>query len=240
MIKTEQEGIKEQRFLNKESNQLWEEFHLAVESVGELKEENRQAIRVATDLATNLHKDQKPRPDGPYINHVLRVSTRLISEYGVYDPELIISAVLHDVVEDQSVKLVGGDDELVNQEGALAILGERFGERVAQTVKQLTTPEHPKELSRAERNQLYYEHLLEVIENPDSVLIKLSDFSDNALRLHVVTDPKRQKSLAKKYLPVFDLFLERMQRGDLPISREKQQEIVQTLVSAKEKCEELT
>ena len=66
--------------------------------------EQKEKIIEAVDLALSLHSDQRPRPDGPYIDHILRGVNRLLN-LGVTDPDIIIASALHDSVEDQSSKL---------------------------------------------------------------------------------------------------------------------------------------
>ena len=61
------------------------------------------SLRSAYELAKNAHKDQKRVSGEPYIPHPLFVA-KYLSEIGM-DNETIISALLHDVVEDTDVKL---------------------------------------------------------------------------------------------------------------------------------------
>ena len=61
------------------------------------------SLRSAYELAKNAHKDQKRASGEPYITHPLFVA-KYLSDIGM-DNETIISALLHDVVEDTDVKL---------------------------------------------------------------------------------------------------------------------------------------
>jgi (p)ppGpp synthase/HD superfamily hydrolase len=183
--------------------------------------------------AVSLHKDQKPRPDGPYVDHVLRVTLRLVEAYGVSDPELVIAALLHDAVEDQSAKLAPRG----TREDAVQVIARRYGERVGRIVQALSVPQRKKGTTRVERNEAYRAHVKEIIEDPAVAIIKLSDFSDNALRLAEIKDLGRRRRMTEKYLPVMGDFIERLQRGDLPLDPEKQREIFETLEQAKQECE---
>lgn len=61
------------------------------------------SLRSAYELAKNAHKDQKRASGEPYITHPLFVA-KYLSDIGM-DSDTIISALLHDVVEDTDVKL---------------------------------------------------------------------------------------------------------------------------------------
>lgn len=70
---------------------------------GELKTISRQLIRKCVRLASYIHTDDY-RSDGPYINHPLRVAINLL-ESGIDDPNIIASALLHDIVENHPYEL---------------------------------------------------------------------------------------------------------------------------------------
>ena len=54
-----------------------------------------------------LHSNQAPRPDGtPYIEHPLAVASQVLEAMAQKDPDLVVAALLHDAVEDQTAKLV--------------------------------------------------------------------------------------------------------------------------------------
>jgi (p)ppGpp synthase/HD superfamily hydrolase len=191
----------------------------------EQKEQYKKKIEDALNLALEVHKDQKPRPDGPYTHHILRVSNRIIEEFGIKDPELVIAALLHDSVEDQAKKLavfVNSTEIASDREKALVFIKNTFGERVANIVLKLSNPESETEgFSPQEKNNIYKEHVKEAIEDSDVLLIKLSDFSDNTLNLKTVKDTVRRLKLSKKYLPVIEVFVDRIERAHDVLSPEK-------------------
>jgi hypothetical protein len=202
----------------------------------EQKEQQLAKFTEALELAMKIHSDQKPRPDGPYVNHILRVSTRIIEEYGIKDLELVIAALLHDSVEDQSEKLANlaiNDKNIPEREKALLFIGDNFGERVKNTVFKLTNLEHEdKSISQDQKNKVYLEHVKEAIEDPDVLPIKLADFSDNALNLESVKETERRLKLSHKYLPVIEVFIERLERAQDAFSQEKITEIKNNLLFA--------
>src|SRR3984893_9079737 len=84
---------------------------------------DRRRIERALDLATRLHAADR-RQREPYVNHLLRVATRIISHYKIRDVDVVCAALLHDAVEDHADELaLGGQPE------ALAVLPAPFGGR---------------------------------------------------------------------------------------------------------------
>lgn len=201
--------------------------------------EDQERISDALQLALALHIDQKDRPDGPYVNHVMRAATRVIDEYGVTDPDLIIAALLHDSIEDQAEKLAalysGNEKSLTTREKALAVISNRFGKRVAHIVESLSNPEieNKEALDKEAKNRIYKEHVAHAIQEPDFALIKLADFSDNGLNLHTVTDTPRRLKLGDKYQQVIEVFIDRLQRDDINIPSNKKEELIARLKNAR-------
>ncbi|MCX6311741.1 MAG: HD domain-containing protein [Bacteroidetes bacterium] len=98
------------------------------------------------------------RKDGitPYINHPLEVMHLLIHTGEINDPEILIAAVLHDVVEDTNITI---------QE-----ITDRFGEKVAKIVLELTDD---KSLTKEERKM---QQLISAIQLSESAKhIRISD-----------------------------------------------------------------
>lgn len=63
-----------------------------------------ELLMKATDFAAKAHRKQL-RKDGetPYINHPIGVANILASVGKISDPNILISALLHDTVEDTAV-----------------------------------------------------------------------------------------------------------------------------------------
>ena len=68
---------------------------------------DRERIAQALDLASRLHADDR-RQNEPYVNHLLRVATRIITYYRVRDADVICAALLHDAAEDHADDLCPG------------------------------------------------------------------------------------------------------------------------------------
>jgi (p)ppGpp synthase/HD superfamily hydrolase len=197
------------------------------ELVRELKKltaplDNDGKISKAIDFSLSLHAKQKDRQaDGPYINHVLRVTIRSIL-LGLRDPEGIIAALMHDSIEDQLQVLAkssksavaAGDPERIAARAIVSL----FGERVLELVGHLTIPGWQYALDVNGKNRCYVEHVEKLFNIHRSVIIiKLADFLDNACSLLELPTPDLQKRGASKYHPVYGLFITKIQTGLLPI-----------------------
>ena len=197
--------------------------------------EDRRVIDDALMLSFSLHIDQKDRPSGePYIAHVMGVAARVSGMIEKPDRDLLIAALLHDAVEDQGEKLSnlgqaeGGENQT---ESSLMEIQRKYGERVSRIVSGLSNPDFDAQLKQRGisedspdytklKNELYAEHVKEEIEDPDILVIKLSDFADNALsldKLPTQTEQQiaRKKKLVNKYLPVIQIFIDRLSRDNL-------------------------
>lgn len=199
-----------------------------------LTEQEIQKINQAINLALELHVDQKDRLSGdPYINHILSVARRLVVEYGVVNPNMIMAAALHDSVEDQSSKLaaLNIDTEGDEREKSLRYIASHFGERVSSIVHSLTNEDVPANLDTETKNRMWIAHVTEAVKDPEVALVKLSDFSDNALTLEKVTDPLRRRKLTEKYIPAVAMFIDRVQDEDIPMNKEQKNNLVAKLKS---------
>lgn len=206
------------------------------EFTDEQKEAQRKKFQHALKLAMDIHADQKPRPDGPYVNHLLRVGMKVVEEYGIEDVDCVVAALLHDSVEDQSAKLSklsGNSNNLSEKEKALLFINDNFGSKVRNTVFKLTNLEHEdRDIPQDRKNQVYLEHVAEAIEDADVFPVKLADFSDNALTLDLVKDDERRLKLSRKYLPVIGIFVKRLEKAQDIFSPEKIAIIREALLSA--------
>ena len=203
--------------------------------------EEKKKLIEALDLALEIHADQKPRPDGPYINHILRVAERISNYFEIKDPSVITAGLLHDSVEDQFEKLskLLDDTDETTREKALQYIKEKFGEKAVSIILAVTNSDELDNLSREESNAKYVEHVADMITDPNVFYVKLSDFSDNGLNIETVLDKDRQTKLAKKYLPLYQIFIDRLHQEDIKIPENKKQEISSKLFSIKALAENI-
>jgi (p)ppGpp synthase/HD superfamily hydrolase len=121
-------------------------------------------IRVtqALDFAARKHTHQRRKGEGkePYINHLVEVAHMVAEATGGKDANLVIAALLHDVIEDQNVKR----EEIEAQ----------FGSDVADLVAEVTDD---KSLPKDERKRLQIEHVVHVSKRAQ--VLKIADKTSN-------------------------------------------------------------
>jgi (p)ppGpp synthase/HD superfamily hydrolase len=156
-----------------------------------------------------LHeRDRRQRE--PYSCHPLRVTIRVLSHYRVTDPDVACAALLHDTVEDHAGDIAPGGSRL----DALAVLAGHFGERTAELVAAVTNP--PWEPGR-DKHEQYRQHVAESLAaSPWARVIKISDFTDNAIGLFHTSGPSLPRR-AGKYLPLLPVLRELILRPDTPL-----------------------
>ncbi len=133
----------------------------------------------ALSFAAARHSKQtrKGADPEPYVNHLI-TTARLVAEHaGVTDPDILVAAVLHDVVEDTPTSL----DEI----------RERFGATVAGYVGEVSDD---KSLPKERRKELQVEHAPHISRG--AKLIKLADKLTNVEDL--VRTPPAGWTLARK------------------------------------------
>ncbi|MBP1916569.1 GTP pyrophosphokinase [Lederbergia galactosidilyticus] len=99
-----------------------------IKKIDYLPRKELELLKVAFDFAEEAHDGQKRATGEPYITHPIAVCEILLAYHA--DITTLISALLHDVVEDTSVPILEID--------------RRFGERVAEIVEGLTKVEKGK------------------------------------------------------------------------------------------------
>jgi guanosine-3',5'-bis(diphosphate) 3'-pyrophosphohydrolase len=128
------------------------------ESCSELPRMNPAHLLNAIAFAAHKHRRQR-RKDAdatPYINHPIAVATLLAVEGDVADQATLFCAILHDTVEDTDT--------------TFSELEERFGQEVADLVRELTDD---KSLKKYERKRLQIEHATQ--SSSRAKLVKLAD-----------------------------------------------------------------
>jgi (p)ppGpp synthase/HD superfamily hydrolase len=116
----------------------------------------------ALDFAAQRHSAQRRKgPDAaPYVNHLIEVAMLVSSVGGVQDVDVLIAAVLHDVLEDTPTSASEVED--------------RFGPRVRSLVEALSDD---KSLPRQRRRAITLEELPDM--EAQVKVIKLADLSSN-------------------------------------------------------------
>jgi (p)ppGpp synthase/HD superfamily hydrolase len=116
----------------------------------------------ALDFAAQRHSAQRRKgPDAaPYVNHLIEVAALVANVAHIEDVEVLMAAVLHDVLEDTPTT----SDEV----------SARFGERVCRFVLALSDD---KSLPRRQRREI----ILEELPRMDALVkvVKLADLTSN-------------------------------------------------------------
>ncbi len=133
---------------------------------------DRQAYGKALTFVMDLHKGQSRGNGDPYLLHLLRVSTTVLSldmqpEYMVLRDKMGIAALLHDAIEDAESN--GADPKFVAD-----YIDATFGTFVLGIVKELT---QDGSLPTAERRAKMVEHCGFMSQHAQ--IIKLADRLDN-------------------------------------------------------------
>lgn len=202
---TEQEGLHglEQRLTSEIMTTDW-------------SDEDQSRVLRAIDDAILIHQGEM-RGNYPYATHSLRIAIRLMSRDHLAirdDPDLIIAALMHDVVEDESWSVASILPEITPrpeaQMMALQALENTYGTTVAHHVQGVSTPPYPREdFTQDQKWQHYHVHVRELLQSGErAALIKLADFIDNCSALAHHEDPqgKHAHKLSGKYSPVIQDF----------------------------------
>lgn len=134
-------------------------------------------IAEAADLAARRHSGmaRKGRGNEPYINHLAEVANLLADATDGADAEIVAAGWLHDTVE---------DTDTTREE-----LAEKFGERVAALVVEVTDDMN---LSQTERRQKQIEDAPH--KSPGAKLIKIADKVSN-IRARITPQPSEAQRL---------------------------------------------
>lgn len=123
------------------------------------QQDNILKLLKAIDFAADKHKYQRRKGDDnmvPYINHPIQIAKLIAENYGTGNVELLIAAILHDIIE---------DTETSPEE-----IEEKFGTRVREIVLEVSDD---KNLVKAERKRLQVENSHRI--SNEAKIIKLGD-----------------------------------------------------------------
>lgn len=118
---------------------------------------DRKRVIDAFEYAKDWHEGQVRDENVPYIIHPVRVANILMEEINFYDPDVIIAALLHDVVEDTPVRIRD--------------IGNKFGREVRRLVAGMT---------RVKARETKYTKYVKTIKADYRIrIIKCADVLDN-------------------------------------------------------------
>lgn len=168
-----------------------------------MKQSEADLLAEAINFAVSAHGEQKRKYTGePYVTHPLAVM-RMVQEVP-HTTEMLIAAVLHDVVEDTPVELV----EIEN----------KFGPVVATYVDGLTDISRPEDGNRTTRKEMDRKH---TAEQPAEVqTIKLADLIHNTASIEQF-DPSFYKVYKQEKIELLKI----LTKGDKTLMWKAQQQI---------------
>ncbi len=151
-----------------------------------------EKLDFAYQLAKYGHRNQFRETDARYFEHVRAVAIILAEEFGIFDVEIIIAALLHDILE----------DSYILTENRIKTI---FGERVAKFVSAVTKPkkDDPRFSSNKKRLKWYFEHVKN--SSIEVKLIKLADRLHNTRTLDSCCQEKQQRKIKETRKVFFPL-----------------------------------
>jgi GTP pyrophosphokinase len=173
-----------------------------------------QAYCAAEDAFASTYRESGDK----YFEHLRAVALILIEYLRVRDHELIVVALLHDIVED----IDGWTYERIARE---------YTERIADLVWWLTKPSVAHFKNEAERDRHYNQQLHERAPR-EAVIVKLADRLHNLVTMWDVSAGKRTRKIAETesfYLPLavremvliheMEAILDELKNGHKPVKR---------------------
>ncbi len=158
-----------------------------IEKVSYLSEEDRKKIKEAAEYIVKKHEGQFRKSGEPYYIHPIEAA-KILADLKL-DRTTIVSALLHDVVEDTDTTL----DEI----------SEKFGEDVALIVDGVTKISKYKFTSKEEAEaENFRKMLVSMAKDIRVILVKLADRLHNVRTLQYLPEHK-QKRIAKETLDIY-------------------------------------
>jgi GTP pyrophosphokinase len=153
----------------------------------DITREQKRAIRKAFNFAIEAHKGTRRKSGEAYIFHPLAVAQICVREMNL-GPTSIISALLHDVVEDT--------------EHTLEDIEATFGAKVARIIDGLTKISHIEAKTNSFQAENFRKMLLTLSEDVRVILVKLADRLHN-MRTMESMSPKNQLKISSETLTLF-------------------------------------
>lgn len=152
-----------------------------------LDKDHIKTIYEAYQLAADAHEGQKRQSGEPYITHPVSVARILASLH--LDPQSIMAAILHDVLEDTQTDK--------------ATLADRFGEEVADLVDGVSKLTQIQFQTKAEAQaENFRKMVLAMAHDIRVIIVKLSDRLHNMRTLESLSNEKRRR-IAQETLDIY-------------------------------------
>ncbi|HVZ08963.1 RelA/SpoT family protein, partial [Rhodopila sp.] len=152
-------------------------------------------IDAALAMATQAHALQRRDNGDPYITHPIAVAGILAGYH--LDVASIVTALLHDVIEDTSVRL--------------SELEAKFGKEIAGLVDGVTKLTRLElQSDRTKQAENFRKLVLAMSKDIRVLLVKLADRLHNMRTLHFVREPERRKRIARETMEIYAPLAERI------------------------------
>ena len=159
-----------------------------------LKPSDLEKVEAALEMATAAHEGQFRQSGEPYITHPLAVA-KILARWHL-DPQALIAALLHDVVEDTPT--------------TKAEIARKFGKAVAELVDGVSKLDKLQFATLEEAQaENFRKMLLAMARDVRVILIKLADRLHNMRTLDAV-DPSKQQRVARETLEIYSPIANRL------------------------------
>ncbi len=166
--------------------------------------EQIEQVLKAYEFGALAHAGQTRLSGQPYISHPVAVATMLGEMH--LDPQTIIAAILHDVVEDTDIPL--------------SELEEKFGPEVASLVDGVSKLDQIQFTNRAEAQaESFRKMMLAMIEDIRVILVKLADRMHNMVTLDAMPRAK-QARIARETLEIYAPIANRLGINQMKVALE--------------------
>ncbi len=163
-----------------------------------------ERIRSAAEFGAAAHKGQRRKSGEPYIAHPV-AAAEILAELRV-DPDTIVAAILHDVMEDTAIDK--------------AEIAAQFGESVAEIVDGVTKLDQIKFKSREEAQaESFRKMILAMVRDLRVILVKLADRTHNMRTIDAMLPPRR-RAIARETLEIYAPIAERLGLYNLKLELE--------------------
>ncbi len=152
-------------------------------------------INRAYVFSVQKHGSQKRASGDPYFSHPIEVAGILTDFY--MDDKTIVTALLHDTIE----------DTLVTYEEVEQLFGEEIA-RLVDGVTKLSKIEAQSENERAAENLRKF--LLAMSDDIRVLLVKLADRLHNMRTLHFIANPDKRRRIARETMEIYAPLAERI------------------------------
>jgi len=147
-----------------------------------LKDDDAKIIKKAFNTSLEAHKEMRRKSGEPYIYHPLAVAQICVEEIGLGTTS-IVSALLHDVVEDTDIEL----EEIA----------EDFGPKVARIIDGLTKISGVFDHGSSQQAENFRKMLLTLSDDVRVILVKLADRLHNMRTLGSMPRHKQLKIISE-------------------------------------------